>query len=192
MGAGETSDIERYIDDNLHSGSRFKFTHLNDSNVKDKNSFENGLIEVLYYKEIKAKTTPFVIKEEHHHHWTYPRTQPAVDPWKITYGNGGVAFGDKTYDSMQCNSISASAPTMSFGNCAFVGASTGQEGATVRGSSSDQKFQSVSGLEFDSTPTIIKLKLVNGDLPKAIRYCPGCGSKARIGDKYCPSCGARH
>ena len=177
VGAGETADIERYLDGNLHSGSKFKFTHLHDSAIKDKNSFENGLVEVLYYKEKYRKPEPLIIREEHHHWPPWKAPMSTFTPWTVTYDsceNSLRGFGT----SMQCNAISM--------------ASAGQEGATVRGSSSSQSFSEVSGLEFESNPTIIKLKLVNGDLQTSQKYCTGCGRKKSGADKYCANCGIKY
>ena len=66
---------------------------------------------------------------------------------------------------------------------------TGLDGATVRGSESEQRFSEISGLEFDSVATILKIKLVNGVYQITSRYCSGCGRKRKDGDKFCPNCG---
>ena len=183
LDAGQTSDIERYVDNNMHSGSKFKFTNLNDGQVKDRNSFENGLVEVLFYREIK-KPDPIVIREDHHHWHDYHKPyQPPSYPWPVVYGNGGVAFGNAQLKGMCSSSESYSMA------CNAINTDAGMEGATVRGSSSDQKFKEVSGYEFDSTATIIKLKIVNGELQSSMRYCSSCGRKRQGTDKFCPNCG---
>ena len=65
-------------------------------------------------------------------------------------------------------------------------------GATVRGEKSDQKFSDIHGIEFESHATILKLKIVNGELNTAPRYCSGCGRKRKHNDKYCSNCGVKY
>jgi hypothetical protein len=193
LNAWETSDIERFLDGSNDHGKRFKFVSLNDGMVKDKKDFENGLIEVRFHKEI-IKPSPVIIKEEHHHHhydWypkpELPKPYPWPSPiWKNTEINcdidsqvrfasgGGIQNCCNQANTFTCDSIA-----------------TGVSGATVRGSESNQKFETVSGFEFDSVAVIMKLKLINGELKSQARYCSGCGRRKREGDKYCPQCGGK-
>jgi hypothetical protein len=162
---------------------------LNDSQVKDKKDIDNGIIEVHYYKELAKKDT-IIIREEHHHHHHDRYPEPYI-PWPKPYwiySNHETVY-DMRYGGTNCKGMSASADvgTM-FSNC--LCASAGMEGAAVRGSASDQKFQTVSGYEFESIATILKLKIVNGErVISQEKYCPGCGRKNRDGEKFCPSCG---
>ena len=186
INAGETVDIERFLDGNLNSGNKFKFTYLSDSKVKDKHDIDNGLVEVHFYKE-KKKTDPIIIREEHHHHY-WDKIVPEPKPWPqtpwyyTTCGSTckGSAIGEVS--SITFNANYCATPTSSY---------TGQEGATIRGSDSDQKFQEVSGKEYESTATILKLKIVNGELTAESKYCSGCGRKRKTGEKFCGNCGTR-
>ena len=187
LNAGETSDIERYLDGNMQNGSRFKFVSLNDSQVKDKKDIDNGIIEVHYYKEL-VKNEPIIREVHHHHHHDKYPLNPYPKPYWVYSSNdlsNDISFGG----SISCKGMSAEAsPNMMFNSC--LCSSTGAEGAAVRGSESSQKFQTVSGYEFESIATILKLKIVNGEHVIAQeRYCSGCGRKNRDGDRYCPSCG---
>jgi hypothetical protein len=184
VNAGETADIERFIDGSMNNGRRFKFTHLNDSQVKDKKDFDNGIVEVHFFREIK-KPDPVIIKEVHnYHHW-----DKKEDPWKpwptpIWYCDntvgGGMSFGASNTQGLLNNaSCYCSATDVPLG------------GATVRGSESTQQFSYASGHEFDSVATILKLKIVNGEIATAARYCSGCGRKRKDGDKFCSNCGTR-
>ncbi len=188
VGAGETIDIERFLDGNLNSGNRFKFTSLNDSRVKDKNDFDNGIVEVHFYKERK-KQEPIIIREEHHHYDHYP-VYPDPKPWKPFspwFGcNGDIVCSFNAGDSGKGLS-SGTDNAMNFASCTASRSEVG--GATVRGSNSYQQFSEVSGYEFESDATILKLKIINGEPVVGSKYCSGCGRKRKDGDKFCGNCG---
>jgi len=190
LNSGETTDIERFLDGNLNSGKRFKFTHLNDSKVKDKKDIDNGIVEVRFYRE-KHKQNPLVI-EKHIHHWDhYPVYPVEPKPWKPYIGDPMWNYTNNagTYD--MCKGMS-SGGSMAMNCCSSPTSSfTGLDGATVRGSESDQKFTEVSGYEFESVATTLKLKIVNGESQTVSRYCSGCGRKRRDGEKFCSNCGIK-
>ena len=199
LDGGETSDIERFLDGNLNSGARFTFTYLNDKRVKDKGNFENGLVECHFYLE-----KPPTIKEVHHHHDHYipdpypvPYPKKPWDPWPdyprpmwgdnwCTVKDDGIGSSLTLTNDSYCYENTGGGGTFAM-NC-----SSKLPGATVRGKESDQKFREVSGYEFESVATILKLKIVNGELQTASRYCSGCGRKRRHQDKYCSNCGVRY
>jgi len=199
VNAGETVDIERYLDGNLNSGKRFKFTSLNDSQVKNKKDIDNGIVEVHFYKERK-KSDPIIIKEEHHHHYDrYPYIPPVspwpkqpwypYNPWYYCEGNGGnITFNNSKGMSASGGSAIISDVCSTPTSCRSMAELSG---ATVRGSESQQSFKEISGYEFESTTTILKLKIVNGEPAISVKYCNGCGRKRRDGEKYCPSCGTK-
>ena len=166
LGAGEKADIERFIDDNMNSGKRFQFTHLNDSRVKDRNDMDNGIVEAHFYREKHKQPEKIVYFDYPAKKWNQPH-----DPYNPLFGS-------------TCDNFVGYCSTS---NTAGLGA----DGATVRGSDSDQRFQEVSGYEFDSLATIIKIKIVNGELVQSQKYCSGCGRKRKDGDKFCGNCGTR-
>ena len=198
LDTGETSDIERYLDGNLSNGKRFKFTHLNDTAVKDKQDIDNGMIEVHFFAE-KIKPSSTIIREEHHHHhwdqlpYTPPPTYPdpfSPKPWT---NPSGPYYGDHT---ICYNSVDMQSQTLSFGgmttDALTLNCSAGLPGATVRGAESKQEFQLVSGYDFESVATIMKVMIINGEATVATRYCGGCGRKRRDGDKHCGNCGNKY
>jgi len=182
INAGQTADIERYLDGSNYKGKRFKFTHLNDSGVKDKTDIDNGFIEVSFYPE-KPRVDPIVIKEHHYHHDVYPILPPSkpYGPAPFWYGTeftNGVSYG---------GSVGMSASFCS--SNMKVADSSPLEGATVRGSDSDQKFETVYNKDFEAAATTIRVKVFNGEIRVANKYCSGCGKKNTYGHKFCPSCG---
>ena len=164
LGAGEKADIERFIDDDMNKGNKFKFTSLNDFRVKDKNDMDNGIVEAHFYREKRKQPEKIVYFDYPAKKWNQPH-----DPYNPVFG--------ATCD----NFIGYCSTSNTMG--------TGMDGATVRGSESDQKFQEVSGYEFDSLATIIKIKIVNGELNIGQKYCSGCGKKRVDGAKFCGNCG---
>lgn len=179
INAGATADIERYLDGSNYKGKKFKFTHLNDTGVKDKNDIDNGFIEVSFYPE-KPKPDPIVIKEHHYHYDTIPNKPYGPKPmWYGTEFTNDMSFGGSV--GMAANYCSSDMKVAS--------SSPAIEGATVRGSDSDQKFETVHNKEFEAVATTMRLKIFNGEIKVANKYCSGCGKKNTYGHKFCPSCG---
>lgn len=178
--SGETTDIERYLDNNNYSGKRFKFTSLHDSSVKDKTDIDNGFIQVSFFKE-RPRPEPIIIKEYHHYDEPWikpmsPKRQWPDTPWYVG-GIGGT-----------CKKYASSSPIVC--NTSFTASNSGPiEGATVRGSESKQSFNNVYGKDFESESTIIRLKLFNGEIETKAKYCSQCGRKNLFRHKFCPSCG---
>ena len=179
VGSGETLDVERFLDGNLNSGKRFKFTHLNDPAVKSKKDIDNGLVEVFFYEEKELK--PIVIREEHHHHhWDHYPLKPQapyvpwMDPWNSGY--------------KECDNF----VSLNYCSTGGKGMSACTDGATVRGSESKQEFQKVSGYEFNPVPIALKIKIINGEIAIASKYCASCGRKRRHGDSFCSNCGNKY
>ena len=128
--------------------------------------------------------------------WPWDEQKPypkPSSPWYIKYGSASdmqycaqnnAGFGANNA-MLTCNFMAADMGTAR-------GISTGAEGATVRGSHSSQKFSEVSGLEFESVATVIKLKIVNGTLEATAKYCTSCGRKKQGSDKFCSQCGNKY
>ena len=55
LNAGETLDLERFLDSDLDSGNRFKFVPLSDGRVNDPTDPSNGVIKVEFYRERELK-----------------------------------------------------------------------------------------------------------------------------------------
>ena len=187
LDAGQNSDIERYLDGNLNNGKRFQFVSLNDSKVSNKNDIENGFIEVSFFQE-KKKQDPIIIREEHHHHhhdWDhYPIYPKPWHPWQEPYP-WKYCNCDGTLSANSESMMNFSADATSCRRLDDI------DGATVRGSESKQEFKEVYGLEFEYTPVVIKLKIINGETQVINKYCSGCGRKRIEGQKYCGNCGTK-
>lgn len=167
---GETIDVERFIDDNLTQGKRFKFVNLNNSAVKDSKDIDNGLIEVHFFEEDITPT--------------------------ITYIQNDILNFSKPYSPYSEIPLWNS-PAINTGSCSFSTSNSNfvnnsNDGATVRGEKSNQKFREQSNIKFKSTPTILKIKLYNGDIKILRRYCSSCGRKRRHSENYCSNCGESH
>ncbi len=205
LDSNETTDIERFLDGNLSSGKRFQFASLHDGRVKDKQNFENGLVEAHFFQEEEPQ-----IREIHHHHdhWDRKPYVPLPDPYppypehpwpgyptpycedmnKIIQRKASTGGGTCSRLQVGDNNYAMPGEGMTFSmNC-----SADLPGSTVRGSESKQEFREVSGYTFSSTSTILKLKIVNGEVRSTTRYCSGCGRKRKHGNKYCSNCGTQY
>lgn len=215
-----TIDVERFIED-LSQGNRFKFVPLKDRKVEDKGEPENGLIEARFYLA-KEKLLPEIIKIKEYEYIPYPvyprpwYPWPYVDPyiwprpypyWEpyiwycsdnqtITTGRGSSA----SYSYSSCNNGDShlSNNVNDLANCAKdLGLISESAGATVKGSRSNQKFESAPELNVEDEATILTLKLVGVDKGKVVEiartgYCKGCGRRKRDKDSYCASCGSKY
>lgn len=185
--AGETLDLERFLDESMSEGRRFKFVPLSDSRVNDPTDNNNGVIKVEFYLEqINLINIDCTIP-------TYPirggPTYPIVD------NTGGDYRGSTTFTSnLVSNSI----------NCNYVApvSSPGQAGATVEGGHSNQNFVVGDDFETDIFPTTLTLKvqgpremtIVSQPRPRTRprarrRFCPFCGKRRQRTTKFCGSCG---
>lgn len=198
---GETLDLERFLDDSMVSGNRFKFVPLSDSRVNDPTDSENGIIKVEFYREVgwKIDIKPHPVDDS----WMHRKYGPQ-DPWipldsnypySPTIGSKGLSGGTTTccYTS---NAITSDSFNVS-----------DNAGATVEGSVSGQKF--VRGADFltETFPITLTLKLkgisnydrqptidvTESKQRKKIRFCSNCGRKRRrLVDKFCWGCGERY
>lgn len=195
----ETTDIERFLDGNLSSGKCFQFASLNDGRVKDKANFENGQVEAHFFEEEEPK-----IKEIHHHYDRYHEIdpyppypkRPGPYPWPdpVWYEDMWHTQKDKPIGGGTCNRLTTESNSFEPGDDMVfsINCSADLPGATVRGSKSKQEFKEVSGYTFSSTSTILKLKIVNGEVRSTTRYCSGCGRKRKQGNKFCANCGTQY
>ena len=183
IGPHETSTIERFLEGNLKSGSKFKFVSDDDPAVQNPGSSQNGIVRVKFWKEFispppKVTFIPSVRSPEP---WDWDRT-PYGPFWsypQITYTSntgGGRSFG-------------LSAGGGHFNCCA----NASQVGATVEGSESNQNFVTVNGFTTEVIPTILQVTLrgVAQQEVTTIKYCSCCGVKVGKKANYCAGCGQR-
>lgn len=223
VNANDSIDLERYVKNTGHAllkGARFKFVPLGDSKVEDKSEPENGVLEVRWYpeKEPEPYKPPQVIEIHdrcpwhHHDHGQCPpwcRPRPFLGPqWR----NGDAFVGGFVTGGVNLNNTSAEIKADELTFTSNLGAGTpqlssGEAGATIEGSVSNQSF-GTTYIDVDrNNPTILTLHLVGvhlpkpkglqvGDKPRPSKgklavYCSTCGRKRRTGERYCPADGMR-
>lgn len=167
-------DLERFVEDNLNSGQRFRFVPLADSRVSDKGEHENGNIEVRFHA-VKPFELRFNLPHIHHHHYR-------------PYDYGEVTCRVDTGGRGICRSASQPSDLQLMANAVNLSA-----GATVGGTVSNQRFESVSlDYEKDSYVTLQVRLVGSGSIKESSqRFCTSCGSPRITGEKFCGNCGVR-
>lgn len=201
--ANSTVELERFIDnDDLQKGYRFKFIQK----TKDVQEFRGDKVD-----------DGFIRVE-----WQYEKEHPVItwarsDAWLTgrsskSFGIGGstrgihASGGDNCY-MMSAAPIACAASPTAF-TCSVEEASNElnesplkDEGITVEGSDSNQRFRTVSVGAMESELHVIILKLVgateeNKPIQKPVfvdtrKQCKTCGSKWPYNQQYCGKCSAR-
>jgi len=186
--AGDTIDLERYIDRSLEQGKRFKFVPLDNSDVDDPTSSSNGVIEV-EFRKAKHQNGIKIDYDWRDFAWTPPYKEDNNGPtWTFSGDCGGTTAGDMG-DSVQCYSAGCELGKLKSSR-SFVSA-----GATVEGSKSNQQF-TYSSLEVEDYAVVLKLKIVGIEKRDTMRdteykYCIQCGKRVKRVAKYCSECGRR-
>ncbi len=216
LDANKEITIERFLQNNEY-GNRFKFVKLSDNNVKDKDNPENGLIEVDFWLE-KDFEMPKIIKEKEYipypvypDPFDYPWIKPWREPYYPWYEYRPLTIYGNTTSNLQLDTVVGSAGLEGQGlksehishNAFFCSSNIQAQninsvenlGATVEGSKSEQKFQSIYTREKDlSTHVQIRLYLRATENPLYVedtknKFCSQCGKKIQYKDKFCSSCG---
>ena len=200
----ETLDLERFLDESMTSGRRFKFVPLGDGRVNDPTDPENGIIKVEFYRE---KT------------WDQPPIRPLIRSNRKSYGLGSGGSGTTVSPNWQYT------PTTTIGSSTLGGGGTANyyvsnnmmpvndsyvpenAGATVEGGHSGQSFAYGSDFQTESYPITLTLRIRGLDQrgvdwedrpnsprkqKKRIRFCPSCGTKRHGMSKFCSSCGTAY
>jgi len=206
-------ELERFLDD-LDEGNKFKFIKKTKEIIEHRGDRpDDGIIRVEFWFEKKTEERTEII-----YHKIYKYTDPywpwypwwPYDPWWkcptiITYPESTadiVWHSSTTYPcsggGTQSSSYAIRADEQA---CCFAEAiePNNDEGITVRGSKSYQKFYPEYTKELESQSSVITLKLRgvdshNKEVDKAITVkdkieCPTCGKKCPSKDRYCSSCG---
>lgn len=172
-GYGGEINLERFmIDGDLHSGRKFKFVSIDNPEVADPTSSENGEIKIIFWPE--RQLLPF---------YYY---QPPL-PWKPNTARVGPYDLHTTVEHYSSNihTLTSSAGIV---NCH----ASSDQGATVEGAQSDQTFTTVTSNGKGYPSTIIRFKL---NQSKQITttgtkiFCSKCGIRISYNDNYCSSCG---
>lgn len=190
-------DLERFLESSLNEGAKFKFVHKDHGDVSDPDNDENGVIRVEFYLAQKMSYTLttncypytpwYTVNEGVHWNFTNDGSTDDGDDPSVRGGTSTMADGVQTQNCsmMYCNST----PVMdSFG--------AGEEGATVGGSKSYQKFNTVADFLTETYPTVLELKLLAPKdraytAPKPRRFCSQCGNKVQQKDRFCSICGTK-
>jgi len=205
ISAGTSVNLERFIDNSLEVGKKFKFVSLMDPNVDDPTSSGNGIIRVefrLAKKEngIKINVEPFTYKPWNWDDWQFTKPYKPWDcggwkfrgsynPWAGSSGDLVVYNSDFHSDGSYDGSVQ-----MSFSsNFVSDNMNSLEDGATIEGGHSNQSFV-YSNLDVEDFATILQLKIVgikdSKQADKLIyQYCSKCGSKAKRTDRFCSECG---
>lgn len=212
---GETLDLERFLDESMSEGRRFKFVPISDGRVNDPTDSDNGIIKVEFYKEnisadwniIDISTHKLEIPKpgqpypkDNGPNWGYNPTYDSAGA-PLTGGGRGSSCSTQTFTSS--NLVSNS----NIINCNYVApaSSPGQAGATVEGGHSNQNFVVGDEFETDMFPTTLTLR-VQGPLgnvgppelvrkqrrprpQKKRRFCPFCGKRKQRATRFCGGCG---
>jgi hypothetical protein len=183
--SGGTIDLERYIDQSLDKGKKFKFVPLDHRDVDDPTSSSNGIIEV-EFRKAKQQNGIKIDYSQGGFVWPSPYKEDNNGPqWTYSGGHDGTTAG-------AMGDAANGVPNFSKGGMvkskSFVSA-----GATVEGSKSNQQF-SYSSLEVEDYVATLQLKIVGIDTKDVVRdnvykYCSKCGNKVKRVDKYCFECG---
>jgi hypothetical protein len=173
--------LERFIlDGNLTIGKKFKFVPLSDSRVQDPTSSENGLIKVEFRLEKRLNISvarPISISNKMSYRAPDERTRYRE-----------VSATMNMFETASCNYyVNNSMPE--------------SNGATIEGSTSNQRFKLTTIGELEPGSTIITLQLKgykeikqNDDIlvnDSKRKYCVNCGKRLRFKDNYCSKCGTK-
>ena len=193
LNPGEKLDLERFLDESMVSGNRFQFVPLSDSRVNDPSDYENGIIKVEFFREIDKNNTitidPSII----------PTTPIKPGPWDT--GSGPYYWNDtNTTTGNWSNRTKVSYTSNPIPTTNVVNTCVSQDGATVEGSHSNQRFVEGSHFQTEISPITLRLKLqgpktrrrttnTDSQEPTKARFCSQCGSRRMRGAKFCHRCG---
>lgn len=207
-------EIERFLtNSNLSSGQRFKFIERTAKIEEHRGvKLEDGLIRVEFEFE---KVIPAAIntlgKTEIHNHYHYDKMF-GTDYRNIRFGGAttgeplnnyfsSTALRSRDLSAAQCSVGSASAAGETFAKNLQSLSADGvayEEGITVGGSLSSQKFVREEDFPTDGVKHALVFKLVGrqGELPvkeavtvRAKQKCPTCGHNNKSNAKFCIECG---
>jgi len=192
--AGDTIDLERYIDSSLEKGKKFKFVSLDHPDVDDPTSSSNGIVEI-EFRKAKHKNDIKIDYDWCNWFWFPSYKEDNNGPhWIYNGGDVNGTAGNMGNVGSDIVTYSASNSVKSFSGDGKL-ESYASAGATVEGSKSNQQF-TYSSLEVEDSVVSLKLKIVGIKKDKIIhnvvyKYCSNCGNRIKRVDKYCSECGHR-
>lgn len=187
--AGETLDLERFLDYSMSEGSRFKFVPLSDERVSDPTDHNNGLIKVEFYREIPRTPPRRLLKK-------------SAAAFNTNYGGrGGSPWGaNNLNESVSVNYVNTTLTS------SIMPISADGAGATIEGGHSEQAFVYGDDFSTEAFPVTLTLQLRGLERSKwgyeedthprprkrRIKFCPGCGAHRRNLEKFCGECGTAY
>ena len=187
---GETLDLERFLDQSLSSGNRFKFVPLSDDRVNDPTDKNNGTIKVEFYRELDLLNG-----------WKPPKIVPLTprdpDYWYTYDSNTGIGFHSGSGHAINSSTRVGSVKTFSSAsnvnlNCSLISSSPTSAGATVEGNWSGQSFAYGDDFQTEVFPVTLTLRLRGiGTQQTVARDCPGVVPPKQVKHRFCSNCGKR-
>jgi hypothetical protein len=200
------AELERFIEDSLEKGHKFRFIQKTQE-ISDYRGdrLDDGLVRIEYQFEqtLPQQTitwSPPVVREHHHfyhHEYLYPFSQP----WEPVYGT--ITCNDRGRGSccgnitVQSNNVSMASGVSGF-QANYYAAPNPDEGITVKGSESQQRFvyDNIGLLEEPSQVIVLRLRgyqpnQAQVSQPLTIQtklICPTCGHTAKSSAKFCSNC----
>ena len=224
IGPNDSLELERFIKSgNLEKGNRFKFIERT-KNIENHRGIkeDDGLIRVEFWAEKEVIDQP-IIRKHYYDEW-YPVPRPYYYPNYPKYpliwcqsqsgpvGSGNQATGGisstttstgglASYANASLGELTKAAAQVSSQSMNLIRCSNSfnDNGITVPGSESNQKFHSSFGFQTESNSHVIVLQLRgetgSGKIGKPVTVdlktkCPTCGKKQKPFDKFCGECGA--
>ena len=195
-------ELERFIRDaNMDRGNRFKFIERT-AEIEEHRGIkaDDGLVRVEYQVEV-VKPKPIVIEEHNHHYddWPwYPRPYPRPYYPRPYWSSGTLVSGSlRTSASARMGKKSAGMGNRSKGIVMETAMSFNDQGITVPGGESDQKFRWTEG--FETGPSDVIVLQLRGEVAgkkatKAVTVetklrCVTCNKTQKSTEKFCGKCG---
>jgi len=209
LNAGQTLDLERFLDHDLNSGNKFKFVSLDDNRVNDPTDSSNGIIKVEFYREVPLFNFNFTPWPPYP---TYPRKgNSGGRRYGSSGGTGAPDFEITWTDSTASqnfpafNNLLIGSATLCSNSVSPGASPSSLPGATVEGGTSNQKFVQVSDFQTESFPTTLSLTIrgikeepktqpvkQQSEFQNVVRFCSYCGKrKQKRADKFCTRCGMK-
>jgi hypothetical protein len=219
-------EVERFITDLIH-GNKFKFIQKTEEIAEYRGDrVDDGMIRVEFrYEKAKPVVKKTIIEEHHHidhwhyndHYWPYPIIRYLDSPsYPPQYGTYGMTSGSCTSKGMSSGNISSSGSSEVGASFNYTSCNLNEnksfadltntfttplpdEGITVKGSESGQRFYEgcIGELEENSDVIILQLRGVNSkgvEVKKPLVVndkltCSSCGRSNSSDHKCCSNCG---
>jgi len=209
LSPGETLDLERFLDESMTSGRRFRFVPLSDSRVNDPTDSDNGLIKVEFYREVYNHFDNWQITINPGDPTRPPKPWTPRDPWNPTWSSETITTGGRRMSSHCYNSVGNASFTSSLSAQNIVApVAQSQLGATVEGGHSGQSFVYGADFSTETFPTTLTLRLrglsvlSSSSIESRVvvtpgrnreRFCGSCGKRrSRMSDRFCGRCGTSY